>query len=294
MEFKIGDRIRITNYNGCLNDKFGYIVKIINDDHPLPKYCIQLSDKVIDSRGNTIKVAQLRLSNSQLVKYEEILEDDKYESTENHDVLSYTIFDFKNKELNIELHDYFDKYLLLESIECFIKTKFYNWKKIDTLRYYMSRAVAISKNDFKDTFSNLYKAIDYWVSGSGTDRNDDIYFLRDIFLLLSTNGEGINQKDFDILQNKNFYEGLSYKVVTIKFRSIKEGDVVRIIDTGNEYYGFYGIVKSIQCCDQHYSYSVSLRKNRLVVNNDKSIGFDNSTTELVYTEDQIEKVYKDE
>ena len=253
MEFKIGDRIRITNYNGCLNDKFGYIVKIINDDHPLPKYCIQLSDKVVDSRGNTIKVAQLRLSNSQLVKYEEVLEDDKYESTENHDVLSYTIFDFKNKELNIELHDYFDKYLLLESIERFIKTKFYNWKKIDTLRYYISRAVAISKNDFKDTFSNLYKAIDYWVSGSGTDRNDDIYFLRDIFLLLSTNGEGINQKDFDILQNKNFYEGLSYKVVTIKFRDIKEGDMVKIIDTDSEYYGFSGIVKSVQCYDQYLS-----------------------------------------
>lgn len=152
----------------------------------------------------------------------------------------------------------------------------------------MSRAVAISKNDFKDTFSNLYKAIDHWVSESGADRNDDIYFLRDIFLLLSANGEGINQKDFDILQNKNFYEGLSYKVVTIKFKTIKEGDLVRIIDTSNEYYGFSGIVKSVQCYDQYHSYLIVLQKNNM------SINFDYSSTESVYTENQIEKVYKDE
>ena len=75
---------------------------------------------------------------------------------------------------------------------------------------------------------------------------------------------------------------------TIKFKTIKEGDLVRIIDTSNEYYGFSGIVKSVQCYDQYHSYLIVLQKNNM------SINFDYSSTESVYTENQIEKVYKDD
>ena len=253
MEFKIGDRIRITNYNGCLNDKFGYIVKIINDDHPLPKYCIQLSDKVIDSHGNIIKFAQLRLSNSQLVKYEEILEDDKNESTKNHDVLSHTRFTFKNNKLFIEINYNFDKYKLYDSIKIFIEDKFKNSKNFGELLFIISKTIALSKNDFKEVFSNLFEGLTNFLTRIPySHANDDMRYLRDVFHLLSVHGMDVNQKDFDLIQNdKRYYEDLSYNVVIQepeviqRSSTIYEGDVVEIIDKDNKYYGFRGIVAEV-------------------------------------------------
>lgn len=199
MEFYIGETVRIINRTDSLNGKLGTIIEK-NKGY----YTLQLCNSYM--AHNIAKVDTVLVRNSEI----ELLHDTENFNEDTNK--NQTVFNFTDNKLSIKIGREcdFDKYLLLESIEDFIKIKYYN---VNDLLHLISRAVAISKNYFKDVFSNLYESVCNWKPET---IDDDIYFLRDIFLLLSVNGYRINQKDFDILQNKDFYEGLSYKVVIIK------------------------------------------------------------------------------